>query len=619
MPANWGTFISNVTQTIAGQAFTNPGSIANDPPRIGAGAPPYLGAEAAAPNPNFGVPYTPLVTPSGRRDWGESLAAEYIAAIKTAQTPIGATRFVNAAADKAFTIAYGEVFERLYKDGDLNLIDTKDEDGNIIKEGKESSEAFADLCPDPIEVPDPIEEEKKRKKKFNEFIEKEKDRQGGWKLHKFMFSEFHCIEDNQPQAEVEKLIATKLIREFEAITSNTEKIKYYDWILRLGSLYYIGESVNWYIPQFVNNLTIGDYPFFNVNIAARQDIEDAGYVWQDMVNNVSQLVMDSILISYPVYTDRKLTGYDNVYNSLGHYTGRTPVYGDVVVENIYKRIQAGIKSEMITPWPYTDPEKQECPLSKYKIQTSYSVDDQRPKLLTNEVIALFSYTDRRSVFIGGNIWTSESNGYLKHIYYDKRSDWVENNYKEIEYKVKWLGTPSGLSGNNSLGVLNVKRNSVNAGTLYKFIIQLAIDAKKAADKCDANEVCPEIDFDYACGDPYEELAQATITYWYSHLTQPFKATPPMPSAVSTAPLSGIYIPIYYGSKIRLAKGLRRALNSSKSFNKLPATEPPAAIIATALAAVYALHLLEFKLIYLGGVPVPTVPFVPMVGFVPVVF
>ena len=35
---------------------------------------------------------------------------------------------------KAFTIAYGEVFERLYKDGDLNLIDTKDEDGNIIDE-----------------------------------------------------------------------------------------------------------------------------------------------------------------------------------------------------------------------------------------------------------------------------------------------------------------------------------------------------------------------------------------------------------------------------------------------------------------------------------------------------
>ena len=92
----------------------------------------------------------------------------------------------------------------------------------------------------------------------------------------------------------------------------------------------------------------------------------------------------------------------------------------------------------------------------------------------------------------------------------------------------------------------------------------------------------------------------------------------LPALVSQ-PLGGIYIPIYYGSRTRLAKGLRRALNSGKSFDKVPATQPPAVTIATALAAVYALHLLEFKLIYLGGIPVPLVPFVPMVGFVPLAF
>ena len=248
MPAQWPTFIPNVTQILSGQTFKNPGAIANDPPRVG-----------SENNPNFGVSYVPLVTPSGRRDWGEALAKEYIAAIKTAQTPIGATHASNPAADQALILAYGEAFERLYRDGDLALMDTKDVDGNIIKEGKESSEAFADLCPDPIEVPDPIEEEKKRQKKFSAFLEKYKD-DSNMNLHKFIFSKFHCIEDNQPQDEIEKLIATKLIREFESLLTSDDKIKYYDWVLRLGSLKYKEVAQSSYNSSFRSSTTVGSYP-----------------------------------------------------------------------------------------------------------------------------------------------------------------------------------------------------------------------------------------------------------------------------------------------------------------------------------------------------------------------
>lgn len=606
MPALWPQFITNVSTSIAGQEFKNPGAIANDPPRIG-----------SENNPNFGVDYIPLVTPSGRRDFGEMVAKEYISAIKTAQTPLGATHASNPAADQALILAYGEAFERLYRDGDLDLIDTKDADGNIIKVGKESSEAFEDLCPDPIEVPDPIEEEKKRKKRFNAFLEKYKDQTSPWKLHKFMFSEFHCIEDGQPQDEIEKLIATKLIREFEAIIPINKKIEFYDWILRLGSLYYAGETLNFYYSTF-RSRAIGAYPFFNVSNRARADIIAAGYDWQTLVNNVSQLVIDSISISFPIYTERQSNGRRAIYGANGIIIGYEDVYIDVDVENIYKRIQNGIKSEMIVPWPYTDPDKQECPLSKLKIQVSYTVDNTRPKLLTNEVIALFTYTDRKNNVNPYN-WKSDSNNYLKHIYYDKKSAWIKTNYEDIEYKRKWNGIPSSVSGNSTLEQLASKLPSANAGTLFKFNIQYAIDAKAVADECDANEIKPDIDYDYPSGDPYEELAAATITYWYSHLIQPFKPMPAMLPALVSQPLGGIYIPIYYGSRTRLAKGLRRALNSGKSFDKVPATQPPAVTIATALAAVYALHLLEFKLIYLGGIPVPLVPFVPMVGFVPLAF
>ncbi|NCV19742.1 MAG: hypothetical protein EBW42_13500, partial [Rhodobacterales bacterium] len=120
------------------------------------------------------------------------------------------------------------------------------------------------------------------------------------------------------------------------------------------------------------------------------------------------------------------------------------------------------------------------------------------------------------------------------------------------------------------------------------------------------------------GDPYMMMARVTIAYWYACIVQPFKKSPSAPPALIVPPLGGIYIPIYYGSANRLANHLRRAWNTGKSFSKLPAKQPPAIAVSTAVAGAYAIHLLEFKLLYLGGIPTPAGP-VPMVGFVPVVF
>ena len=120
------------------------------------------------------------------------------------------------------------------------------------------------------------------------------------------------------------------------------------------------------------------------------------------------------------------------------------------------------------------------------------------------------------------------------------------------------------------------------------------------------------------GDPYMMMARVTIAYWYACIVKPFKPTPSAPPALIAPPLTGIYIPIYYGSANRLANNLRRAWNTGKSF-ATPGTQAPASnATATAVAGAYALHLLEFKLLYLGGIPTPAGP-VPMVGFVPIVF
>ena len=597
MPANWGTFIPNVTEILSGQSFKNPGSIANDPPRIGSDT-----------NPNFATPdYIPFVTPGGRRDWGEALAAEYIAAVKTAQTPVGAMRQPNGAADQALILAYGEAFERLYRDGDVDLMDTKDEDGNIIKEGKQSSEAFSDLCPEPIKVPNEMEEAEKQRKKFNAFIEKYKD-DDDMDLHSFLFSEFHCIEDGQPQEEVEKLFATKMIREFESYSDIEDKIEYYKWVEKLGSILYKKTHRNFFAPDFQSK-SEGDYPYWNVNADVKRRIEDAGYNAFEMIDNISQLFIDAIHVAYPEYE----TNNNGILNLNSDISGR---------------LEAGLRGEIIVPWPYDPDVKEECPLSKYRIQVGAEEKTGVPVLLHRNVICFFSYNpaikrtttyELSGIYANYNIWYSYKNNSSNASYNSNAAkQYSKNVYLEFEYKKKWNGLPP-VSSSDTIETLEPKVKHPDAGTQYKFVVQSGIDAKEAAEECDANEELPDIPYQYPSGDPYEELAEATITFWYLHIIQPFKTSPPMPPALSVPPLNGFYVPIYYGSKTRLAKGLRRALNSGKSFDKVPATQPPALTVATALAAVYALHLLEFKLLYFGGIPVPTVPFVPMIGFVPIAF
>ena len=119
-------------------------------------------------------------------------------------------------------------------------------------------------------------------------------------------------------------------------------------------------------------------------------------------------------------------------------------------------------------------------------------------------------------------------------------------------------------------------------------------------------------------DPYEIMAGGVLAYWASTLQQPFSSTPPVPPCVITAPLGGFYIPIYYGSRKRLADYLRRAFNTGKIFKTVPEKKISATAVSSALAFSFAANMLEFKLIYNGGIPTPSGP-VPMIGFVPIVF
>jgi len=579
MPALWPSFITNVSNNIMGQGYQNPGSI---PPR-----------ENIDPkNPNFQTPvYVPFATPSGRRDFGEMVAKEYIAATKgLAMTHVGATHTNNPAAEQILIKGYGEVFERLYRGHDLQFYDTKDKDGNIIKQGKESHPDYADFCPDPIEVPDPIEEQKKQEKKFDAFVD-EKKTDNYWDLYKFRFFQFPCISGEETQEELEKIFASRLLQQFEGLTNKNTKWEFYIWLACLGSENYNGSSgwIGW-----------SGLPYPNINNKARNDIEEAGYDWKDLADNVSKLCIEAIHAVHPEEEENTWTFFNTAH--------------------LRQRIQKDPTGPIELPYEL------ECPLNEWKIQVPYDFEhsppenpSKRPKILTSNVVATFSwYPNMRS-----GTFTADADGNVTNApKFIKSTSWVKSKYEITEWKNNWRKVPktklqqAANSQDPQKKLLEIDPKS--GGTIFKFQMWQALKEKEAADLCDANEPDANIPFDFPEGDPYLEMGALTIAYWYACLVKPFAPMPAAPPAVISPPLTGLYIPIYYGSPKRLGNNLRKAWNTGKTFNKLPATQPPALAVATAVAACYALHLLEFKLLYLGGIPTPAGP-VPMVGFVPVVF
>lgn len=115
-------------------------------------------------------------------------------------------------------------------------------------------------------------------------------------------------------------------------------------------------------------------------------------------------------------------------------------------------------------------------------------------------------------------------------------------------------------------------------------------------------------------DPYQIMSDGVIRYWQSCLAQPLSASPPVPPCTILPPSNGFYVGIYYGSIKNLSDNLRRAFNDGKNFKN----QKTGKIVASSLAFSFQKHLLELKFLYNGGVPTPGGP-APMIGFVPLVF
>jgi len=634
MPALWPKFIPDLADDITSQQFKKPGGagtmIGMPVPAVGAnnqlgetvsgqksilsGGITDVGNPANAAlktNPATMINANNTAPKSGRYDFGVRVAERYIEAVKNnAQTHVAEFHVNNGAAEQILKDGYGWAFERLLMEGDIPLQDQFDEDGNLTEMGKESHPAYADFCPTEEETAGPDLEE--LKKKNDEAFEKfTKERRQEYDLHKFKFYHFPCLSGEESQEELEVIFATRILMGFEFMTSKAEKWNYFTWACHLGKENY-GSS----------NSAFDTTQYKNISSRTRNDIEDAGYDYKLLADNVSKYVKDAIMAAHPkLETD---------FNSLGNNS----------------TLEQRIKRDAVNPIEFPTLQNSDgvditpdfCPINRYKIQVAFDFENdppeflsQRPKILTANVVATFTYyPGKRQGNSEGYVVNNDEGRFSSsgptNSRFEKSTSWVRQNYEKDEFEKKWRKVPKAkllaASKANNPEAKFLEIDPKPQGTLFKFEYHKTVCAKIAAEKCEepmAEVAHPWRDsYKGYSGDPYMMMARVTIAYWYACLVQPFKASPSAPPALIVPPLGGIYIPIYYGSANRLANNLRRAWNTGKSFSKLPAKQPPAIAVSTAVAGAYAIHLLEFKLLYLGGIPTPGGP-VPMVGFVPVVF
>ena len=242
-----------------------------------------------------------------------------------------------------------------------------------------------------------------------------------------------------------------------------------------------------------------------------------------------------------------------------------------------ERVQALIDSEIIRIYDerainLTAKVKEENHLNQKVFQNEYSDDQENlPDWITKNLIVTFVYI--KSIDINPNPQKNE-------------------NYRRQLKKAFYVGEVTRFN--------NLKK---------EWIQSLIDDSEKEALAADNAEQNLE-------EDPYVVMAACVLNYWKSTIAQPFNPAPPIP--LCNIPSPGTYIPIYYGSKKKLADDLRRAWNTGKNFKQPPTLRAATSAVSSAVAVSFAKHLVELKFIYTGQLYVGTAS-IPMIGFVPTTF
>lgn len=279
------------------------------------------------------------------------------------------------------------------------------------------------------------------------------------------------------------------------------------------------------------------------------------------LNDLSKKVKDIVLgLLFNVDIQNIETEIQNLYNS--HFLEYGQTYIDSEIIRIYDERSQNLVQRV----------KEENTLNQKIFQIEHIDDTESiPNWLTRNLIVTFVYLPQIDAtpdpFLG-EITRRETK---KAFYYGERTRW--NNLKK-----EWIQSLIDQSTADSLAAENAEK--------------------------DLEE------------DPYVVMANTVVSYWMSTITQPFNAAPPVP--LCNVPSPGTYIPIYYGSKKKLASDLRKAWNTGKNFETTPTLKVATQAVASAVAVSFAKHLIELKFAYTGQLTVGTAT-IPMIGFVPTTF
>ena len=543
----------------------------------------------------------PTAPPTSAAEFGRLLATQYTIDVKSPNATCipGMALHEMSPGESEFIASYEHWFTDLFEKGEpvMETPDTEEKKEGIqnwlaTAAGAASRLTIAGKDNDPEynklegEIGEGIQYEPTEE--LDKYLEEYKDDEAE-SLYRFKFFEFHRLDGKETGDELARIFATRLLMQFEDISEGDKRWDFWHWATWMGT----NEITENYNGVGGSGFSRQDIQQMNRNREkAISTLKGLDWGWQsfrsssgvDVKDNnrnrngefhllVSKYVIDEIKKCHPIIdSDGKLL-----------YNEETALKKDPI-----KAIEYPWPFDTTLPVGYEEMEPAEklkvrypFKLTNLKIQEPFDENKKMPPVLTQHVITEFTW-----------------NGKFDY-------GFKENNVKPVfiedELRKKWQGCPLTESDETQDSIVNI--NMSKTGTLAKqirntLIIEMGIEAAMLAEGGSKD-------------DPYKELAKATLKYWKDATIQPFATDPPTPPCLSVPPLGGKYIGVSYGNQKKLADNLRRALNSGKdSDNAHDAAED----VASALAYSYFTHLSQMKFIYMGGIPVPLVPYIPMIGF-----
>jgi hypothetical protein len=548
----------------------------------------------------------PTAPPTSAAEFGKLLATQYTIDVKKGSGPNatcipGMAPHESSPGESAFIASYEHWFTDLFEKGEpvMETPDTEEKKIGIATwlasaAGAASRLSIAGKDNDPEynklegEISGGIQYEPTEE--LDKYLEEFKDDEAE-NLYRFKFFEFHRLDGKETGDELARIFATRLLMQFEDISDGDKRWDFWHWATWMGT------------NEIRSNSTagVGGSGFSNQDIqqmnnnrkAAISTLKGLDWGWQSFksssgfsVNNnnknsdgefhllVSKYVIDEIRKCHPtVDSDGKFLYNDETALKKDPIQAiKYPWPFDTTLPVGYEEMEPAEKLKVRYPFKLTN----------LKIQEPFDENNKMPPALTQYVITEFTWNGKQD--------------------YGFKKNKVKPVFLEDELRKKWQGCPLTENDETQDSIVNIDMSKT--GTLAKqirntLIVEMGIEAAMLAEGGSKD-------------DPYKELAKATLKYWKDATIQPFATDPPTPPCLSVPPLGGKYIGVSYGNQRKLADNLRRALNSGKDYGL--DREGAANAVAKALAYSYFTHLSEMKFIYMGGIPVPTVPYVPMIGF-----